>query len=736
MWGGDGRALIKLVGERGAKQLEQIGVTSPAGLLRHYPRKYLHRGRYSRLLDLAPGEHATVMAEVRHVDHRRARNRPLHIIKVTITDGHTDLPLTFFARRPYMAEFIKKRLQPGTSAMFSGQVKRDKRGNLELIHPDYEPLPEALDEEEAARRAARPVPVYPATAKLPTWKIAEMMRLVLEPLQPDEVADVLPEDVRERRELVGTVAALHMIHDPANDLDWKMARRRFAYEEAFLLQTALARRRADVAAHDATPRPGRPDGLQAALDAQLPFTLTAGQRQVSAEISGDLAESSPMQRLLQGEVGSGKTVVALRAMAQVIDSGGQAALLAPTEVLAQQHARSIEHLLGPLAEAGMLGGDARGTRVVLLTGSVTGAARRQALADAASGAAGIVIGTHALLNEKVQFADLALTVIDEQHRFGVEQRDALRAKGRTMPHQLYLTATPIPRSVAMTFFGDVEVSTLREIPAGRPGVTTHLVPADQERWMQRVWTLIAEQVAAGHRAYVVAPRITSTATEDDGAPELAPEASGDQDSPGAPATVEDTYRRLSQEPALAGIELGLMHGRLSAEEKDEAMAAFADGRAPVLVTTTVIEVGVDVPEASVMVVLDADRFGLSQLHQLRGRIGRGSAAGTCLLVTGAAEDSLALERLTAMTATTDGFVLAEKDLAQRREGDVLGAAQSGRGSSLRLLSVVRDRDLIEDARQDARALITADPNLVHHLEVLTAITELVDPDHEEFLDRA
>ena len=738
VWGGDRRALTKLVGERGAKQLEQIGVTSPADLLRYYPRKYLHRGRYSRLLDLASGEHATVMAEVRSVEHRQARNRPLHIIKVTITDGATDLPLTFFARRPYMAEYIKKRLPLGTSAMFSGQVKKNKRGELELIHPEYEPLPESLDEEEVARRAARPVPVYPATAKLPTWKIAEMVRLVLEPLQPGEVADVLPEDVRARRELVGTVAALHMIHDPANDLDWRRARRRFAYEEAFLLQTALARRRADVAAHEATPRPGSADGLLTALDAQLPFTLTDGQRQVSAEISGDLAQASPMQRLLQGEVGSGKTVVALRAMAQVIDSGGQAALLAPTEVLAQQHARSIEHLLGPLAEAGMLGGDARGTRVVLLTGSVTGAARRQALADAASGAAGIVIGTHALLNEKVQFADLALTVIDEQHRFGVEQRDALRAKGRTMPHQLYLTATPIPRSVAMTFFGDVEVSTLREIPAGRSGVSTHLVPSGQQRWMQRVWALIAEQVAAGHRAYVVAPRITSTATEDDGAPDLTPEALAEQEASevGPVATVEDTFARLSQEPALAGIELGMMHGRLSAEEKDEAMAAFADGRVPVLVTTTVIEVGVDVPEASVMVVLDADRFGLSQLHQLRGRIGRGSAAGTCLLVTDAAEDSLALERLQAMTATTDGFVLAEKDLEQRREGDVLGAAQSGRGSSLRLLSVVRDRELIEDARQDARALITADPNLVHHLEVLTAITELVDPDHEEFLDRA
>ncbi len=735
---------MDLVGERGAKRLEQLDIHSPRDLLRHYPRKYFHRGRYTRLRDLVSGEHATVMAQVKGVEDFKSRNKRLHVVKISITDGDTVVPLTFFARRPYMVEYIKKQLRPGTSAMFSGQVTY-YRGDLELIHPDYEPLPQAMDEEEAARRAARPVPVYPATAKLPTWRISDMVRLALEPLQPSEVNDILPGEVRQRRELPGTVAALHMIHQPGNDLDWQAARRRFAYEEAFLLQTALARRRAEIAARDATPRPGTTDGLLAALDAQLPFTLTDGQRQVSAEIAADLAGASPMQRLLQGEVGSGKTVVALRAMCQVIDSGGQAALLAPTEVLAAQHARSIRHLLGPLAEAGTLGGDARGTKVTLLTGSVTGPARRQALADAASGASGIVIGTHALLEEKVQFADLALTVIDEQHRFGVEQRDALRAKGRTMPHQLYLTATPIPRSVAMTVFGDVEVSTLREIPAGRSGVTTYLAPAGQQKWMQRIWALIAEQVAAGHRAYVVAPRITSTSLEDDGAAPLdldgpagpdAPGQGGPVPGDGGPATVEDTYARLGKEPALRGISLGLLHGRLSAEEKDAAMAAFASGQTPVLVTTTVIEVGVDVPEATVMVVLDADRFGLSQLHQLRGRIGRGSAPGTCVLVTGAHPDSPSVRRLKVMTETTDGFVLAEQDLAQRREGDVLGAAQSGRGTSLRLLSVVRDRELIEQARQDARALITADPNLVHHVEVLTAITELVDPDHEEFLDRA
>lgn len=732
VWDGDERALSRLVGARAAKSLARIEVYTPRDLLRHYPRKYLHRGRYTPLLDLTSGEYATVMAEVLDFDVRPARNKSLFVIKVTITDGQTVVPLTFFARHKYRVEYLKRTLSPGTSAMFSGQVK-NYRGHVEFIHPEYEPLEAETDPEDVQRRAARPVPVYPATSKLPTWKIQAMVRLALEPLHEGEVGDVLPADVRRRRDLPTAAQSLRMIHDPADDDQWRTARRRFAYEEAFLLQTALARRRADIAARDATARPGRQGGLLTALDELLPFALTAGQRQVGQEITAGLAQDAPMQRLLQGEVGSGKTVVALRAMAQVIDSGGQTALLAPTEVLAQQHARSLRHLLGPLAAGGMLGGDRRGTRLALLTGAATAAQRRQAMADAASGAAGIVVGTHALLGEHVQFADLGLTVIDEQHRFGVEQRDALRAKGRTMPHQLYLTATPIPRSVAMTVFGDVDVSTLREIPAGRSPVRTHLVPAGEPRWMHRVWQLVAEEVAGGGRAYVVAPRIDAGQTEQDDA------AGFDEPAPAedeGPATVAATIDRLRRLPALAGIDIAMMHGRLPAEQKDAAMADFAAGRRPVLVTTTVIEVGVDVPEATVMIVLDADRFGLSQLHQLRGRVGRGEAPGTCLLVTDAPADSVAAQRLQALTETSDGFIVAEHDLQQRREGDILGAAQSGRTTSLRLLSVVRDRDLIDQARDDARELIAGDTNLVHHPEIMTAITELVDPDHEEFLDRA
>ncbi|WP_245708749.1 ATP-dependent DNA helicase RecG [Ruania alba] len=732
------RQLSRAVGAATAKALGALDIRSTDELLRHYPRRYLHRGKYTRLADLVPGEHATVMAEVADIESRPARNRKLQVVKVTITDGHTRLPLTFFARHGGMVSHLRRQLPLGASAMFSGQVSL-YRNEIQLTHPEYEPLEDAADESRVQEHVNRPVPVYPATTKLPSWKIAKAVRMVLDPMNEADTPEWLPADVVERRRLPAAGAALRMIHQPTADEEWQQAQRRYRYEEAFILQTALARRRADIASYDATPRPPRPDGLVDALDEQLPFDLTTGQRAVSEEISADLAADEPMQRLLQGEVGSGKTVVALRAMLQVIDAGGQAALLAPTEVLAQQHARSIGHLLGPLGEAGMLGGAVDGTRIALLTGSMGAAARRQALADAASGAAGIVIGTHALLSEQVQFADLGLTVVDEQHRFGVEQRDALRAKGRTMPHQLFLTATPIPRSVAMTFFGDVDVSTLREIPAGRSPVQTYSVPADKPRWLSRTWEKVAEEVGKGNRAYVVAPRITSTTPEDDDSPVVAlraTDAVGGGTSPGEPSTVEDTYATLGREPALADVALGMMHGRLSSEEKDAAMADFAAGRTPVLVTTTVIEVGVDVPEATAMVILDADRFGISQLHQLRGRVGRGSEPGTCLLVSAAAEASPAWERLNALVQTSDGFVLAERDLEQRREGDVLGAAQSGRGNSLTMLRVLRDRDLIEQARDDARALIADDPNLVHHPEVLTSITRLVDPDHEEYLDRA
>jgi ATP-dependent DNA helicase RecG len=441
-----------------------------------------------------------------------------------------------------------------------------------------------------------------------------------------------------------------------------------------------------------------------------------------------------MHRLLQGEVGSGKTIVSLRAMLTVVDSGGQAALLAPTEVLAQQHHRSITAMLGDLAAGGMLGGAENATRVALLTGSQSTAARRQALLDAASGDAGIVIGTHALLQERVDFADLGLVVVDEQHRFGVEQRDALRAKAFRTPHLLVMTATPIPRTVAMTVFGDLETSTLSELPAGRQPISTHVVPATNDRWLQRTWERLGEEVAAGRQAFVVCPRIGDDAGPDD---DGAGEADGGSPPTGRRPAVSalETFEMLCANPALAGVRIGLLHGRLPAEEKDATMRAFAAGDIDVLVATTVVEVGVDVPNASVMVVMDADWFGVSQLHQLRGRVGRGTDPGLCLLVTEADPQSPAGTRLAAVASTLDGFALSQVDLEARREGDVLGWRQSGAKSSLRLLRVLTDADVIADAREVATALVAADPDLSRHPALRAAIDQLLDPERELFLER-
>jgi ATP-dependent DNA helicase RecG len=532
------------------------------------------------------------------------------------------------------------------------------------------------------------------------------------------------------------------------------------FEEAFVLQAALAQRRARTAAEDATARPPLPagqTGILADFDASLPFTLTDGQRQVGEEVAAELARPRPMHRLLQGEVGSGKTVVALRAMLQVVDAGGQAALLAPTEVLAAQHARTLRTLLGPLADAGTLFGAGRtgtSTQVALLTGSLGAKARKEALLRAASGEAGIVVGTHALLSEQVQFADLGLVVVDEQHRFGVEQRDALRAKGRVSPHLLVMTATPIPRTVAMTVFGDLETSSLTQVPAGRAGITTVAVPAGNVRWTDRTWARVREEVDAGRRAYVVCARIhpddepgpgtgpgrtSRAATKDfDDVPEfLDPADPGTEGGPDRPPlrAVLEVAEELRTRPELAGVEIGVLHGQMPADQKDAAMAAFASGETPVLVSTTVVEVGVDVPEATAMVVFDADRFGISQLHQLRGRVGRGSDPGLCLLVSDAEPGTPAYARLEAMTQTTDGFKLANLDLELRSEGDVLGAAQSGRASSLRLLRVVKDAGLIEEARTAAADVVAASPDLTEFPELASAIRAQLDEDQEEFLER-
>ena len=589
-------------------------------------------------------------------------------------------------------------------------------------------IPDGSDVDSAIGEfAGKYLPVYPATAKMPSWKLAQCITLAVDAL--DEVPDFLPEDIRQRHRYPTLKQALVDLHQPHDLESAERARERLTFDEAFLLQLLLAVRRAQLRKLNATARPVRGGGLLEEFDKRLPFTLTDGQRAVIAEIETDLAAPHPMHRLLQGEVGSGKTVVALRAMLAVVDSGGQAALLAPTEVLAQQHLRTITTLLGDLAQAGMLGGSERATQVSLITGSQNAASRKDALALAASGQAGIIIGTHALLGQSVNFADLGLIVVDEQHRFGVEQRDALKAKAGLPPHVLVMTATPIPRTVAMTVFGDLDVSTLRELPRGRQQITTHVVDAvEKPAFVERTWTRIREEVAKGHQAYVVAPRINASASSDADMDFLFGTTSTELTS------VEELAPKLHSDQ-LSGLRLAIMHGQLSSDVKDETMQAFAQGKIDVLVTTTVIEVGVDVPNATVMVIMDADRFGVSQLHQLRGRIGRGTSPGLCILVTSAPAESSARARLDAVASTIDGFELSRIDLEQRREGDVLGVSQSGTRSHLRLLRVLRDEDLIDHARSDAQALIESDPDLSSSPALAKELAILQSDEAADYIDK-
>ncbi|MBV9592369.1 MAG: ATP-dependent DNA helicase RecG, partial [Actinobacteria bacterium] len=635
----------------------------------------------------------------------------------------------------------ERELTRGARGLFAGKVGVF-RGERQLTHPEYLLLGgDDQDMADADNFAGAIIPVYGATKDLRTWTISRSVEHVLAMLDP--VPDPVPEAIRRRHELLPLDEALRAMHQPGSDDQWRRARRRLAWDEALGLQLALAQRRAAASANPATPRPLRAGAVLEAFDQRLPFRLTDGQREVGEQIAGELATETPMHRLLQGEVGSGKTVVALRAMLQVVDAGGQAALLAPTEVLAAQHARSIESMLGQLAQAGRLGGGDVATRVALLTGSLAAGARRQALLDAAGGAAGIVVGTHALIQEHVQFADLGLVVVDEQHRFGVEQRDALRGKATRPPHLLVMTATPIPRTVAMTVFGDLDTSTLVELPAGRSPIASTVIPvAEKPAWLDRAWQRIREEVAAGHQAYVVCPRIGDGGAETDDFDEITddfddadPNAGDAAERRRPPAAVTDVYEALSAGP-LNGLRLAMLHGRLPAEQKDAVMRSFTEGALDVLVATTVIEVGVDVPNATVMAVLDADRFGVSQLHQLRGRIGRGAAAGICLLVSESAPGSPARVRLDAVAATSDGFELARLDVQQRREGDILGAAQSGRRSTLRLLSLLRDEDLIVQARTEAADLVAADPDLAAHPLLAAQVSALVADDQADFLEKA
>jgi len=738
---------LPLGGKKTSEAFEKVfGIRTVGDLLRHYPRRYYTRGELTPLAELREGDHVTVLARVESAtlaQYSRSRfpnggRKTTDRAEVTVTDGTATLTLTFFGGAGHHV----RALQRGKIGLFAGTVSTF-RGRRQLVHPEYELLPvDAVDAETtaevAAEYATELIPVYPASARLSSWRISQAVQVVLNILDIGE--DPLPEEVRQQHDLWPREMAIRAIHRPQDRSDLQRARKRLKWDEAFVMQAALAQRRVAAAAMPAMPRPPEPDGIAAEFDRRLPFTLTEGQRFVGEVIARDLSCAYPMNRLLQGEVGSGKTVVAVRAMLQVVDSGGQAALLAPTEVLAQQHYRSITALLGPLASAGQLGGAEHATRVALLTGSTGVRARRSALSDAFTGDAGILIGTHALLEDRVQFADLGLVVIDEQHRFGVEQRDALRDKAAgSRPHVLVMTATPIPRTVAMTVFGDLEVSTLAELPAGRSPIATHVVPAaERPRFLERAWQRVREEIAAGRQAYVVCPRIgdeaPGEAAGDDGGI-AADDADADFTARRPPLAVLEVAPALEGGP-LSGLRLGILHGRLNPDEKDRVMTAFAAGEIDVLVATTVIEVGVDVPNATAMVVMDAERFGVSQLHQLRGRVGRGVAAGLCLLVTDAPEDSPSRERLDAVAATSDGFRLSRLDLEQRREGDVLGATQAGRRSSLKMLRLLADEELIAFARQEASAVVEADPQLAGHPALREAIDDLLGPQRVEFLDKA
>ena len=685
-------SLDRVLGDKTAKSFaKNLGLKTVADLMQHYPRRYSNRGELTPIANLPIGESLSIVAEVVDARERRTKGRVSHILEVRITDGSGFLSLTFFNQA-----WRQRDLKPGVRGLFAGKIG-EYQGKLQLAHPDYELFADEPSQFDAKAWADQPIPIYPASATVTTWMIQKAIGILLDTLEP--IADEVPEELLKKHKLLSINKALEQIHRPKTKSEANSAKKTLVYREAFLLQSNLIQRRVNNELSPATSRVSKGDGYLSRFDSSLPFTLTAGQVEVGKELTLDLAKTYPMNRLLQGEVGSGKTLVALRAMLAVADSDGQSALLAPTEVLASQHFRSIEKSLGEDL--------AKEVGLTLLTGQLPTDARKKAMLQAVSGKARIVIGTHALISEKVEFYDLGLVVIDEQHRFGVEQREKLRLKGKLSPHVLTMTATPIPRTLAVTVFGDMSVSSLTELPAGRKEIDSHVVRAGDKALVARVWERVAEEISKGHQGFVVCPKIDESEKEESG------------------ASVEKTVLQLRENPALAGLKIQELHGRMDADQKAEIMQAFSSRQIDLLVSTTVIEVGVDVPNATVMVILDADNFGISQLHQLRGRVGRGSAKGLCLLLTAAENDSIALERIGAVAEESDGFKLSEIDLELRREGDVLGATQSGGRSSLRLLRVIQDSELIQKVRLEVEELFETDPNL-DNSPILRALLEQVN----------
>jgi ATP-dependent DNA helicase RecG len=707
--------LATIIGDRSALSLKSaFGYTLVGDLLTHYPRRYATRGELTSISGIPLGEMATLVGEVVSVSKRTMKAKRGSVLEVVITDGTGLVTLTFFNQAWRANDLVA-----GARGIFAGKVGI-YRSERQLTHPDYE-LFEAseLSTERGEEWAKRPIPLYPATQKVASWQIAKAVGVILDVLE--DVLDPVPEDIRVAEKLIPVTRAYELIHRPQEESEWQLARDTLRFHEAFVLQCALVQRRAIARSVQSVIR--KPGALTQTLQGSLPFSFTDDQEKVNQDIRADLATGHPMNRLVQGEVGSGKTVVALMAMVTVAESGGQTAFLAPTEVLAWQHFRSLQATLGPALVSEL--------KPTLLTGALSAADKKRALLLAASGASRIVVGTHALLSDTVQFADLGLVVIDEQHRFGVDQRDALRQKG-THPHVLVLTATPIPRTVAMTVFGDLDISTIRNLPQGRQPILTHVVAlADQPGWYPRIWERLAEEVRLGRQGFVVAPAISPTAKEDD--LDLAEDS---EEGPSRPlATVLETLPMVQALPQCRGMKVAAVHGQMPAEEKDAVMQAFAAGEVDILVATTVIEVGIDVPNSTAMVILDANRFGVSQLHQLRGRVGRGAHAGVCLLVTHCEKDTPARARVDAVAGTLDGFELAKIDLELRSEGDVLGTRQSGRRSSLTLVRVTHDGELIDTAREYAEALIAKDSTLDSYPGIQADIHRRLDDRSAEFLDK-
>ncbi len=738
------------LGSRAATRLvEKLELLTVGDLLRYYPRKYDQRGKLTDLGSLVLGERATVWAKVvkvteRELGHARAGNRGRgrgvkHITNVVIGDSRRQLTCTFFNQYHW-----SKVLRPGTDAMFSGKVSMFNN-TLQISSPSVAIVDDGSGSTDTAVDVIESfpggvIPVYPLVEGVTQTQVQHCVRAALDLIS--DVADPVPDVLLARHGLADLGTALRDIHRPRNEQHLEAAKARLRYDEALAVQLVLARRRADARNYPAEPCPRIPGGLLDAFDANLPFELTEGQRAVGETIAEDLATIHPMNRLLQGEVGSGKTVVALRAMLQVIDSGRQAVMLAPTEVLASQHARSLRDVLGPLGRGGELGAAQEATAITLLTGSLPAKARKNALLTIASGQAGIVVGTHALLSDGVFFANLGLIVVDEQHRFGVEQRHALRTKHRdgNPPHVLVMTATPIPRTVAMTVFGDLDTSTLSELPRGRSPIGTTVVPAaEKPGWVERAWQRIREEVGKGHQAYVVCPKIgdgdEQAALSEDGSVLEDPDSGEETDVGRRPPLAVTQVAAMLQDGPLVDLRIGILHGRLPPGEKDDVMTAFAAGQLDVLVATTVIEVGVDVPNATMMVIMDAERFGMSQLHQLRGRVGRGSAPGICLLVSEAPAGTIGRTRLDAVAATTDGFRLAEADLELRREGNVLGTSQAGRSTALKQLSLLRDRQVIQMAREDSMGLVGDDPEMTAWPGLAEMVSLVIASEEQQYLDK-